>query len=371
MLRRICELDQERKHVVISLTDLGVHGGALAANGTPVLALGMPRGRITWTGLLRLYQLLKQERPDVVQTWMYHADLVGGFIARIAGIRSVVWGVRHSDFTSATSVSTRLVARLCAVMSYVLPRRIVSCAERAILPHIALGYDRSKFVTIPNGYDIVGLRPDDVARRSLRQTLGLEPADPLIAFVGRWNPQKDHKNLIGAIARLRPSAPRITCILVGAGCDEANSTLAKWIADAQLQDCVRLLGRRSDIDVVMNAADLHVLSSAFGEAFPNVVAEAMACGTPCVVTDVGDAAYIVGDTGWVVPPRDEASLATAIASALQEMDDEAQWSKRQTNCRRRIVDNFAFERMLKRFGEVWSEAAERPSAPSVTARKAA
>lgn len=173
-------------------------------------------------------------------------------------------------------------------------------------------------------------------------------------MVARFDLQKDHKNLVLALKELKSADVVFHCVLVGTGMDTSNLVLQKLLEEAGVTDFVSLLGRRIDIPDVMNALDLHVLSS-LGEAFPNVLAEAMACGTPCVTTDVGDAAYIVGDTGWVVPAQDSKSLAQAIQSALAVRADTNAWQLRQRAVRRRIEDNFTIERVVKAYDALWRE----------------
>src|SRR5690606_10078664 len=157
---------------------------------------------------------------------------------------------------------------------------------------------------------------------SVRSELDLG-SNPIIGFVARYDPLKDHDNLLQALSLLQVTDLRPTCLLVGTGLEQGNAALADRIVHFRLLDQIRLLGRRSDVPRVMNALDLHVMSSV-SEAFPNVLAEAMACGTPCVSTDVGDAAAIVGESGWIVPPHDPKALAYAITSAL-ESQNRADW----------------------------------------------
>lgn len=359
VLYRLCTTSTHCQHLVISLMDGGIYGRRLREFGISVYALDLPRGRITPRGLFRLWRLLRRERPDLLQTWMYHADLLGGLVARLAGVRAVCWGIRHSNLEPGRSKgSTILIARLCARLSRLVPQRIVCCAERAATVHQALGYDASRFAIIPNGYDVSFFRPVAQAGQQLRETLGLATNRPVIGLVARFDPQKDHANLIAALARVRLAGWEIETLLVGTDVVPENAILTDLINAASLQESVHLLGRRDDIPALMNALDLHVLSSSFGEAFPNVLAEAMACGTPCVTTDVGDAALIVGETGWVVPPGDPDALAGAILQALCERQNAERWAARKAAARERIVTKFSLDTMVKAYEDVWRSCLE-------------
>jgi glycosyltransferase involved in cell wall biosynthesis len=345
------------RHVVISLMDDGVHGVALRSAGVEVVVLGMPRGRLTVNGLARLHQSLRAISPDIVQTWMYHADVVGGVVARFAGCRHVVWGIRHSNFDHRkTSRTTRWVVKAGALLSRVVPSAIACNSERAVRVHREIGYAGDKFRVIANGFDLSRFGPDDAARRRLRAEWGLGADTFLVGFVARWHPQKDHRNLLQAIEKARSVQPAIHCVLVGQEMTRDNAALVSLIDNLGLSPNIMLLGPRDDVDSVMKALDLHVMSSAYGEAFPNVVAEAMASGVPCVVTDVGDAALIVGDSGWVVAPGDAAALAQAIMSAMRERHDRPdQWRARQTAARARIAENFSMERMASAYRALWAD----------------
>ncbi|HEX5818290.1 MAG TPA: glycosyltransferase [Gemmatimonadales bacterium] len=365
VLARLVIGDTAHEHRVISLMGAGVHGATLAEAGVPVEALGMPRGRVTLQGLARLRRLIRDVAPDVVQTWMYHADLIGGTAARLAGVPAVVWGLRNAYLDPRTiSASTRTVARLCARMSRHVPARIVSCSAAGAASHVAIGYDAGRMVVIHNGYDLHALAPDDEGRRRVRADWGIAPDAPLVGMVARWDPQKDHATLLAALEQL-PAGPARRCVvvLVGAGMTSENTELAALLDRHAVRSQVRLVGPRTDIRAVMSALDVHVLSSA-GEAFPNVVAEAMACGTPCVVTDVGDAAAIVGETGWVVPPRAPAALAAAVATAVAEVVEGRATARREA-ARARIAERFGLDAMRRAYGALWRDT----SAAVAAARK--
>jgi glycosyltransferase involved in cell wall biosynthesis len=354
VLYRLITANERNAHEVISLMDRGKYGPLLSEGGIKVHALNMPRGRVTVGGLRRLWHLIRASNADVVQTWMYHADLVGGIAARLAGKGAVVWGLHN---TYLDPLRTRLMARACAGASRVIPQRIVSCSSEAARLHIGLGYARDRITVVPNGYDLTHFRRNPEARVRLRAEWGVDRETMALGMVARWDPQKDHANLAAALTRLgRGTGREWRMILVGPGMEPSNEALVRLLEGHGVRDRTLLMGSRPDVAAVMNALDLHVLSSA-AEAFPNVVAEAMACETPCVVTDTGDAGLIVGDTGWVVPPQDPERLAQGLQAAMAAMRDRYARLERQRAARERIQSHFSLDRMVRSYMEVWHEAA--------------
>lgn len=356
VLHRLCVASMgEFRHRVISFTDPGVIGPRLISAGIPVGHLGLSRGRFTLGAWRRLRRLIADHRPQVIQTWMYHADLIGGMAGRLLGI-PVVWGIRTSAMNvKTTSAATRGVINACAIASRRLPSAMVSCSLIAAQWHRRLGYATDRLLIVPNGYDVAVYQPDGHGRVRLRDGWSLPAAKFVIGIIGRWDPQKDHATLLAAMARVRATGSTAATILIGSGMSSDNVELQFLMRQHGHDDnTVRTVGPRTDIPACVNAIDLLVMSSAYGEAFPNVVAEAMACGTPCVVTAVGDAPHIVAGTGWVVPPRDPVALADAILRAEQEWRMRAQeWHERQRLCRQRIVERYSLERMTTSYSTIW------------------
>ncbi len=318
LLKLLERLDRSKfRPMVISLTTEGDIGQRIASLGIPVVAFGMRSSFPNPFLFLRLVGHIRQFKPDIVHTWMYHADLLGGLAAHIAGIRRIVWGIRHTDLSvAANKRSTLAVVRVCAWFSAWLPMRILVNSEVARAVHATAGYDVSKMQVIPNGFDVTRFLPDKSARDSVRQELALAVNTPLVGVIGRFHPQKNQLGFVQAMSELTVKRPDVHFLLVGHGVDGDNVELMSALKAAGLIAHTHLLGQRKDIPRLMAALDLLALPS-IGEAFPNVVGEAMACGIPCAVSDVGDAALIVGGTGRVVAAGDMPALAHAIEELLR------------------------------------------------------
>jgi glycosyltransferase involved in cell wall biosynthesis len=355
VLYRLCKYDANVEHIVVSLMDLGKYGSLLKNEGVEVFCLNLNRGKLSFLSLYNLYKFIRYHKPSVVQTWMYHADLVGGIVAFLACVPKVVWNIRHSSFeTSTTKFSTLVVVKLCSYLSAVIPSRIICCADDAVPIHVSKGYCQSKFVVISNGFDTSEYSINPNFAKAFRSKLSISSNQILLGMVGRFHPQKDHYGLLSALSIVKKTYSDFKIVLVGNDLNFMNHKLYDAIERFSLQDNVFLLGQRSDISCIMNGLDIHILSSSHGEAFPNVLAEAMSCGTPCVTTDVGDASSIVSDTGWCVPPSDPYFLADAILFAINErLFDFESWRNRSIACRSRIVDNYGIDKMINSYHRVW------------------
>lgn len=338
LLRLVTHLS-DFKHHVFSLTDAGDLGPAFVKAGITVTSLHFS---LRAPHIPQLLQYLHRLKPDVVQTWMYHGDLLGGLAARLLGHKNVIWNIRNSTLGSQIKWTTRTTVKLCAALSSHVPHTIITCSQQAQKVHEALGYAPNKFQVIPNGIDCQVFHPHTPWRHKARANLNLSEDAPVIGMVARFDPQKDFPTFIKAAQQIISHLPQARFLLIGPGCQEDNSTLRSLLQQASIP--VLLLGPRQDIPELLNALDLFVLSSAYGEAFPNVIAEAMACGIPCVATAVGDTAEIIGDTGLVVPPKEPIALATG---CLQMLADPLNGQ------RQRIIDLFSLERMIEHYRQLY------------------
>ena len=341
---------------VVSMTDIGAIGEKIRALEVPVRALGMRRGVPNPLGVLRLARWLRQDPPDVIQTWMYQADLVGGLAAGLAGGAPVAWGIHNAYLDPRSTKRIKLwTVRACTWSSRWLPRRVVCCSEATREVHAKLGYPKKKMVVIPNGADLAAFRPDPEARPLVREELGLRSETPLIGLVARFDLPKDHRTFVRAAGLLHARMPDVNFVLCGDGITWENPQLAGWIDAAGVRSRCHLLGRRLDVPRLSAALDVATSSSSYSEAWPLAVGEAMACGVPCAVTDLGDSAVIVGDTGRVVPPRDPEALADAWHELLALPPDER--ARLGQAARRRMEEHFDLLGAVARYERLYEEIA--------------
>jgi len=286
---------------------------------------------------------------------MYHADLMGGLAARLAGSPPVVWNIQNTvlepEWSSFTSRST---LRACSRLSGSLPRRIVCCSEAAALAHQAVGYARDRFIVIPNGVDVDTFQSDPRARAEVRDELDIAPDALLVGLVARFATEKDHRSFVAAAGLTLERVPDARFVLVGDSVDDTNIELLGWLEDAGALGATILLGRRDDVPRLVASFDVAALSS-ITEAFPNVLGEAMAAEVPCVTTDVGDAALIVGDTGLVVPARDPESLAHALIELLEM--PVATRRALGAAARRRVEDRFSLASVARSYADLYADLA--------------
>lgn len=349
---------------VVSLTGILDLAERMQTIGVRVRTLRMKKSVPNPFLVMRLAQWIRESKPDVIHTWMYHANLVGALAARLAGNVPVVWGIHHSVLDPRVDKRrTMFVNRACALLSGKFPARILFCSQASMRTHKELGYAAEKLEVIPNGFNLERVKPDPMARASLREELGI-PADALlIGMAARFHPYKDHRNFFRAAAELHRKKPEVQFLLCGMKVDWQNAQLAAWIEEEGLRSCVHLLGARLDIPRLFSAMDVSTTSS-LSEAFPIAIGEAMACGTPCVVTDVGDSALIVGDTGAVVAPGDPHALARAWERFLEAGPEKRRRLGRAA--RSRIQQHFALPAIVERYQAVYSELAAGPP-PSLSA----
>lgn len=297
---------------VVSITTDGPIGDAMRRIQVPVTALGATYRTLAVPATTRLAVLISRESPDAVITWMYHANLIGGAAAAMARRRStVIWNIRASALGPDERHSTRLIAAWTAPLAGLLAKRIIINSRAAMADHVGLGYPARMFRVIPNGFDLNAFGPLPNARARLIGSLGLPQESHLIGIVARYHPMKDFETFFEAASLLEDQERPTYFVLAGEKLEDSNRELMDIIDGHGLRARCRLLGGISDIPALMSGLDIFTLSSQAGESFPNVVGEAMACGIPCVATDVGGVREILGPTGRIVPRQDPAEMAAS------------------------------------------------------------
>lgn len=353
VLYRLCCNDKFNKHIVVSLRDKGKYGQLFLNNNIKIYCLEMKPRRFSIFSLLKLIKILKFEKADIVQTWLYHSDFFGSIAAKLAGVKNLIWNIRHSDFNyDDTKKSLIILVKILAKLSYILPRKIIFCSKNAIKIHEKLGYDKKKLIYIANGYDLKKFRPSINQKLIFRKKFNINKNLPILGNVARFQPHKDHKNLLKALYLLKKDQVLFKCFLVGFKINKQNKILNKLIKKFKLRREIIFLGPQNNINKFMNGIDVHILASKYGEGFPNVVGEAMASGTPCVVTNVGDTREIVKKTGWVVPPNNSIKLSKGIKAALENYETN-NWNNLCINARKRIKYNFSINNMIENYRKVW------------------
>jgi glycosyltransferase involved in cell wall biosynthesis len=345
LLELLARSDRSRfESDVISLTTLGPVGRQIQSLGVRVTALGASRPWMP-SALWRLARLLRRTRPDVVQTWMYHADLAGGLAASLAGIEHIVWGIHTGrPAPEGLSPTARLGIRAAASLSSRVPERIVACSNESSRVHTGYGYASERMVVIQNGFSLDA--PAEAI--DLRSELALPDDALLVGRIARDHPQKDIPTLLACWPIVARRSPRAHLVVAGAGLTSTNEAVARRLHQLPGAERVHLLGPREDARSLHAAFDVEVSSSAFGEGLPLVLGEAMTAGTPVVSTDVGDSADLIGDPRRIVPPRDPAALAEAVLGVLSlpAAEREALGSRD----RHRVSSRFDLDTMVERYG---------------------
>ncbi len=323
---------------MISLMSAGPISKDLEEAGFPVRHLGMSRGLQSLKAVRSLRRTLASEAPDVIFGWMYHGCLAAS-VARV-GLRdtALVWGIHHSlaDVRTEKRATRVILKALAGVSKYA--DGISYCSSTSRAQHEGIGFAANRVHVIPNAVDAEVFQPDPDARARLARICGFGDDRLIIGNVARSHPMKDHVAMVRTIAKLRDAGCNVHGVLIGEGLSTSAAN-AEAVA-LGLSDRVSCLETRGDIASLVPGFDVFLLSSAWGEAFPLAVTEAMAAGVPCVVTDVGDCAELVGSTGLVVAPRDVDGMSRAVRQIIELPASERK--KLGLTARARVEERFGF-----------------------------
>ena len=333
---------------LISLTSYGFYGNKLRDQGYKIYSLNMRKNIYFIFKLIKLYKIIFELKPEIVHTWLYHANLIGGCIARSIGIKKIIWSIHH-DYEEPNPF-VFLEMKILILLSYFLPQKVLFCSLNSKLNHIKKGYKESNSIVIKNGVSLDLFKPNKKYRKEFRSRLKIKDKCLLIGNIARYHPIKDHDNLLEALFLLKSYKVEFKCILIGLGLSKDNILLAQKINRLDLNKEIILFGRNFEIHKIINAFDIKVLSSK-KESFPICLLEAMASQIPCISTNVGDVKEIIGNTGWTIDVCDPLSLALKLKEISKKRDII---NKKSLLARKRVKDKFSLAIMNQNYKKLYN-----------------
>jgi len=347
VLMRLVLESSSFKHYVVSLKTPGPIGQSLKNAGIDVFTCEADNIFLSYR-ILRLFPIIIKLRPRIVQTWMYHADLIGGIVSKFCFVKDVFWNIRHSNFSSCElNLKRRIFLSINGFLSHLIPKKIITCSKAAIEEHSRYGYKVDAMIYIPNGVDVSGHPVDKIP-------LHVKPNHvPTFVMLARYHPQKDFKNLLASLAIVRNSGYEFKILLAGKNVDFSNNELVHILDKLELRNYVSLYGLVHHPLELIKKSDFLLLSSSNGEGFPNVLIEAMSLSVPCIATDVGDSKWVIGDTGLVVEPKSPNALSAAIIYAIDILGTQ-QYFNFSDSARARVLTKFSLSTMVLNYETTWS-----------------
>lgn len=352
LYKLVSHLDRQKFDIsIISLKNQGVFGDRFDALGIPVYSCNFSVGVGGVLAPFKLARFLLKLRPDIVQTWLYHADLIAGITAKLIGVKCIIWSIRTTDLKQGSWL-TAVIRKVCALLSRVIPSKIVVVAHAARFKHIQLGYDELKMIVIPNGYDANQFKPDPVLVANLKNEIGIRQTDLVIGCVGRLSEDKGQDILIEASQDVLNKYPNVKFVFIGSGFENTNKVLVDSIASKSKLDRFILMGERNDVNTCFGLMDIFCLPSRT-EGFPNVLAEAMLSKLPCVSSDCGDARLLSNGHVSIAKINDSMDLANKITQMLglntieRRILGQESWSH--------VSNEYSIDRMVTRYNSLFEQ----------------
>ncbi len=344
MLERLVSNDQSHKHVVVSLTKIGIVGKRLQEKGFEVYALRLTTLSSIFKVIKELNNLIGKTQPILIQTWLYHSDFIGS-IASLMNKIPVIWNIRQTSFGKHDSKATKFLMRICAFASHFIPVKIICAAYASANSHKKFGYAKNKMIVIENGF-VDKTRPNIHLINELKQAYNLKPEQITVGVAGRFNLIKDHYTFIEAAAIVSKQFPETRFIMIGRELEWSNTLLKIWIDKHALADKFILMGEQKEVTNALSLIDIFCLTS-ISEGFPNILGEAMMLAIPCISTDAGDAKHILGDCGEIVEVRNHKGIANAIIKLINV--EKVQRDSLGKKSRERIKTHFSMEMAVDKY----------------------
>lgn len=359
LYRLVCN-DFKNDHYVISLTDEGFYGNLLKKKNIHVSCLNIKKNLTLIFRFFKLILLIRKINPNVVQTWMYHADILGGLAARFLGKKKIYWNLRNSDLNVQWSnKSTIFLAKLSSYLSYIIPFQIISCSNKSTKTHIELGYSKKKILLINNGFDKKKFCYSKKNKKYWKHRLNINNKYTIFGFVGRWSDQKDFETLFkafGYFLRTLKYPNLIKLLLIGKDINNNNKKLSKIINRYGLINNLILVDETKTVNEILSIIDIGIFASKGNEGFPNVIAEKMLTKIPCITANVGDSEKIIGKNGWIYKKRDWIDLNKKIKFVYKHIFfNPSVWTYKKNFSRSRIINNFSLGKMINSYNKLYKD----------------
>ena len=357
VLYRLVVNDKNNKHAIISLLNDNFYKEKLLKKNIKHYFIGNKFNIFWFIKLLKLPILIIYNKPDLVQTWMYHSNLIGGFFAYLTLTKKIYWNIRHSNFGKRIDIKYKILLFLSAKLSKLIPNKIIFCSETSMQYHNNMGFHNSKSLLICNGFQDISKKIDIKYKKHFVKKYKIDSQSIILGNVGRWNKQKDHNNLFSALSLMIKNNKDIDfkLVLIGNNISYNNIELLKLINLYKLNKKIIIMNPTDNIQNIYSIIDISISSSSFGEGFSNFISESMICEVPCVATNVGDTKIIVNRFGWIVPPNQPKKLYNSIYEAIESKKENKQWKDKQIRAKKHVLSNFSLEKMLNNYQNAWNE----------------
>lgn len=339
---------------ILSLTDLGHYGNKFQTMGIVVNCLYLKNPFYFFLSVLRILWISWKFKPDLVQGWMYHGNIFSFFIVIFLFFKpKLFWGIRQTFYDiSKEKFLTRIVIRMNVRFSP-FTNAVIYNSQKSQIQHEAFGFSARNSHYIPNGFDFALWKKDLSLKKQLRQQLNIPDNAFVVGYVGRYHPMKNIELLFDSMIYILNKYSYVYFYIIGKNTNSSNPSL-KHYYDKIPSNRFFSFGEIDDVPKFIQCIDLLCLTSSWGEGFPNVIGEAMSVGIPCVATDIGDSSFVIGDTGWIIPPGDIFSLIRAIESAMSEPASFRHL--RSEFAINRISKNFNINSVVKQYKEIYLSA---------------
>lgn len=335
-------------HEVIALSVDKKYEKLLKKKRIKVYNINLSKNKIQIKKIFKLYSIIKKKKDYIIQTWLYHADFLGGLLGYISGNRNIYWNIRTSEISfKSTKLKTLIIIFLNAILSWIIPKKIIICSQNSINIHKSVGY-KNKFKLIHNGFDKKIYLPK---KNYVRKNFNLRNHQVIIGCVARFHAVKNHDYLLSIFSKIK-DIPNIRLVLIGTKMDENNLALMEKIKKYNIQDKVKLLGKRNDVFYIYKLFDIFILTS-LSEGFPNVLAEAMINKNICLSTNVGDTKAIINNNKFIIPKNDIKKSAEMLKKLIKKKNSK-QWFLIKNKNKKQIIDNFSLIKMVKEYSYVWN-----------------